>query len=467
MADPGDPVPSLGDASALLLRSVSVQLHRLLPRAGSLRLQPSRTPAVPPVAPQAHAAPQPRATTRPVRRRILWRHLLTCAALLVGIAVSTAGLTWWSWETLQDRRVQLGGEQALRKNTSDRSLVDDLVQREDKGVLAPTEKKTRPGTATLERSGGSRSAPAPKSVSIDGRIVAVVLIGVALAAATGASVLVLRRYRRRAAAAPLIVDLRPSLEPRPEVAAEADPEPVLEPDPEADLEQPPLAIDLDEPAPAVASADVPPDAVPEALPDDAAVTALLVEQRLPEPAERRPAALAAEPAVPAGTALPLAEDLVGAVPSSGWRVEQEPVTAGGRWSVEAPLPPDSARYDGLSEDEAARERIFDRRATRRVPYVQPAWMWWAEQNAPVTVQDLSVTGLRCLLGSAPGVKEPQAPALGDGVRIFFPVGGSTVKVSARVLWKEYTPQGTEMGVEFVDLPQEDAVAIRQFAAAAD
>lgn len=467
MADPGDPVPSLGDASALLLRSVSVQLRRLLPRAGSRRLQPPRSPAGPPVAPQAHAAPRPRATTRPVRRRILWRHLLTCVALLVGIAASTAGLTWWSWQTLQDRRVQLGGEQALRKNTSDRSLVDDLVQREDKGVLAPTDKKTRPGTATLERSGGSRSARAPKSVSIDGRIVAVGLIGVALAAATGASVLVLRRYRRRAAAAPLIVDLRPTLEPRPEVevAAEADPEPVLEPDPEADLEpEPPLAIDLDEPAPAVASSA---DVLPDAVPDDAAVTALLVEQRLPEPAERYPVALAAEPAVPAGTALPLAEDLVRAAPSSGWPVEQEPVTAGGRWPVEAPRPADSARYDGLSEDEAARERIFDRRATRQVPYVQPAWMWWAEQNAPVTVQDLSVTGLRCLFGSAPGTTAPPAPALGDDVRIFFPVGGSTVKVNTRVQWKEYTPQGTEMGVEFVDLSQEDAVAIRTYAAAAD
>ncbi|MEX2291030.1 MAG: PilZ domain-containing protein [Mycobacteriales bacterium] len=465
MADAGDPVPSLGDASALLLRSVSAQLRRLRPRVPARARLTLRPPAAPTVARDV------RATTPPVRRRILWRHLLTSAALLVGIAGSTAGLTWWSWQTLQDRQVQLAGEQSLSKNSSDRSLVGDLVRREEKreekGVLAPRE-KTGPGSRTLESSGGNRSASAPRSVSVDGRIVAFGIIAAALAAAAGASRLVLRRYRLRAAAAPLIVDLRPSLEPRPEVEVAADPE--LEPDPEAELEPDPEAelepaADPHGQAAAVASAEDLPDEAAGNLPDDAAVAGLLVEQRLPEPAEHRPVALAAEPAGPAGTAVSLAEN--GVVPSAGWPVEQEPVAAGGALALLASLPADSDSYDGVSEDEAARERIFDRRATRRVPYVQPAWIWWAEQNAPVTVQDLSVTGLRCLLGSAPGAAALQAPALGDEVRIFFPVSGSTIKVNTRVQWKEYTPQGTEMGVEFVDLPQADAVVIRQFAAAAD
>lgn len=85
----------------------------------------------------------------------------------------------------------------------------------------------------------------------------------------------------------------------------------------------------------------------------------------------------------------------------------------------------------------------------------------------MTVQDLSVTGLRCLLSSAPTAAASGTPALGDTVRVFFPASGSTVKPCARLHWKEHTTQGVMMGLEFVDLPLDDVDLLGDLVAAAE
>jgi hypothetical protein len=439
MASPGDPVPSFSDALTLLLRSASAQLRRSVRRSDR------------PVA--AAAASTSRSTAPSPRRRLPLRQLLTCIALLLAIFGTTAGLTWWSWQTLQDRQVQLGGERELRSKNQSRSLVDDLVKKqEDRGLEAPVAQQ-KSGQSSLDRSAPSLPSPRGKSVSLDGRVVALLVIAVAVAAATGASWLVVRRFRRRAAAAAAApvadrcLDRRPADEPdvkeRPEPAA-AQVEPELS-----------AAVPAGDLSGAVPSGE-PSVAVPSGEPS---VAALLVEQRRPDPQEGQPAGLLPEPVGAPAIGLAVPQDRTDPLPSSTVPAEKPAAPAGASWPTDAAEPVEPAGYD-LADEEAARERIFDRRAARRVSYVQPAWLWWGERNAPVTVQDLSLTGLRFLF-SGPSGSSVQAPGLGDPVRVFFPVSGSTVKAAAKVLWKEQTPQGMQMGVDFDDLPADDVARLRE------
>lgn len=141
-------------------------------------------------------------------------------------------------------------------------------------------------------------------------------------------------------------------------------------------------------------------------------------------------------------------------------------TPGTSWPVGQAEPVPHGSVD-LDAEQAARERIFDRQAARQLSYVQPAWLWWAEHNCPVTVQDVSAVGVRILLSLSPGSPAPPTPTPGDATRIFFPVNGTTVKAAARLQWKERTSTHVEMGLEFVDLVQEHADLLRELLVAAD
>lgn len=421
MVEPDDrakAVPSLADAWVLLLRSAALQLRRLRPAP-----RPTRVPA----------AAGPPGDLDGARRRMAPREVLICLLLLLAIFGATAGTTWWSWQALQGRQVQLGGEQDLRAETDGRSLTGDLTQREERALEAAPARK-EPGSTVLERPSAGLPVPSGGDVSLDGRAVAGALIAVALAGATLLSRAVLRRYRQRA-----LLGSGSSLD-----ASGPEPETRLAPVPEQ-LERteslPESPEDALEPAPA--EADVRSD--------------LLVEQRPPLPEESL-RTVGPEPTVL--TAVALSSEPAG--PSTAERLELSgPEPAGlATWSVRQPGPADADRHDATVE-ETARERIFDRQASRRLPYVQPAWLWWADQNAPVTVQDVSLTGLRCLLSATPGTPSFPAPPLGDAVRIFFPVSGATVKAAAQLQWKEQTPRGLQMGLDFVDLPEADTELLRQ------
>lgn len=431
MDSPREPVPSLREAATLLLRSAAVQLRRSVP-------QPRQ-----PVAAGSPGAPIRLAACR---RGTVPRHVVTCAAVLLVIVGATAALTWLSWQTLQDRQVQLGGERDLPSSSADeRSLVDDLVRRDETKTDSPPAASVERGPASLERPTSQLPTSGATSISLDGRILAGAVIAAALAAATGASLLVVRHFRRRNAAE-LQLQLQLLDDPRAWLDDLPDLQPALPQEPEG-----PLVMHEEEP---LAAAEQRQDDDTERQ-----VASLLVEQRRDESAGLGPDRLGVEPPEATGGSLPL--DLVEQVAAASWTVDPPAAEAGGGLALQAPLAPDSARYDDLVADDAARERIFDRRVSRRVPYVKPAWLWWAEQNAPVMVQDLSLTGLRCLLGAPAGTAAPVAPALADQVRVFFPVNGSTVKAAARVQWREHTPQGTQMGLEFVDLPADDVAAVRQ------
>jgi hypothetical protein len=430
MDDPREPVPSLGDAAALLMRSAAAQLRRAGPRRQPVAAGSS-------VAADAPIAPVMSVRLATVgRRSLVSRHVVNCAAVLLVIVASTAGLTWWSWQTLQDRQVQFGGERDLRRSSSDeRTLVDDLVKREETGLDSPAAAASGQGPANLERPGPQLPTSTAKSISLDGRILAGAVIVTVLAAATGMSLLVVRHFRRKAAVELQALQTAPAKTWLDDLPDLPDLQPITPQEPETApvMDEEDSAVSLDQPQDRNA---------------DEQVAALLVEQRRdgPEP----------EP-----TDEPILVDRVEPPPAASWPVGPPTADAGTGVALKAPLAPEAVSYDDLAPEAAARERIFDRRVSRRVPYVKPAWLWWAEQNAPVTVQDLSLTGLRCLLASPAGAASPAAPALGDQVRVFFPVNKVTVKATARVQWKEHTPQGIQVGVEFVDLPADDVAAVRQ------
>jgi hypothetical protein len=424
MTDPHEAVPSLRVAAGLLVKSASAQLRRLTRRSRS-------SPA-----PVAVVVPE----ARPARRRIAWRHAATCLGLLVAIASGTALVVWWSWETLEDRRVQLGAEQDRGSAAAGTSLEGDLVRREDgAGPQAPGTAEGA-GSAPLDRPAAQLPTSQATSVSVDGRIIAVVVVAAALTAGGAACWLVVRRYRRRALL--------------PATASAKDPAHVWSYVPEVEeVEEELLEEDVD-------AGDTPPgvDLQSEDLVDAEAIEeqlddGLLVEQRRPEQAGTYDGALSA---VSDGEALP---------PSSSWSVEPAASAVSSSWPVLDSGPAGSSV--GLAADATARQRIFDRRASRRIAYVQPAWMWWGEQNGPVTVQDLSATGLRCRLAGASGAEAAGAPSLGDLVRVYFPAGGSTVKAAARVQWKEHTTEGAMLGVEFVNLDPADLDRLREVVFAAE
>lgn len=353
------------------------------------------------------------------RRRIALRKVLACLLLLV-LFVVTAGTTVWSWNALQHRQVELGGGGDRRTEVDGRSLTGDLVKREGRALeAAPARKQS--GSAVLERPAAGLPEQSGGTVSLDGRLVAGAVTTVGLLVATVLSRLVLRRIREEVLAP---APLQPPSRLEPELWASPGPEGL---DPAATLPEP-----LEEaPVPSP-----PPDASEPPSP-----AALLVEQRQP-PSEE-------------------------SFHIPDWE-------SGARTLVQlSPSPHESAtrsvpltgRVDTNSHGgprlEIGRERIFDRRASRRLSYVQPARLWWSEQNAPVTVQDVSLTGLRCLLVISPGAPELESPRLGRSVRIVFPVSDTEVTAAAQLRWKEQTSSGMEMGLEFVDLPEAAAALILQ------
>lgn len=382
-------------------------------------------------------------------QRFSGRQAVACVCLLTMIVAGTAAVAWWSWETLQDRRLELGAQAHTEDVRSDsRALTRDLVARRDTGT-ATQAPESRPLSANLERATGSVRAVDPTSITVDGRAVAVVVITAALGAATAASASVVRRYRRRTDRPPSVArraatDGQEAAEAG--VEGEADATRAVE----AEVEEVDAGVDVEAGAgevvegegdgPERAQVDVPGQVAAEPAEhgslavEQASLRAGLVPQRQPEGDE----------------------DLSGRAPRA-----LAPQGGGAPAGVAAAGPPPEPSTFAVPSDVAARQRLYDRRRSRSVPYVHPAWLWWAEDNAPATVQDLSLTGLRCLVAVTADAGAAQGPALGAEARMFFPLDGSTMKVNARVQWREHTADGMEVGLEFVGLPHDDSAALER------
>lgn len=393
------------------------------------------------------------------------REQILCAFLLAMImAVAVAG-AWLTWQTLKDQQVQLEGQSAAQSEVKDEhSLEADLTKREGFNLAkSPAAPGTASRTAPTERVGGSgRTAPSlqtSKPTTIDGTIVASVVTMVLLGAAAGAARLVLARYRRRHAddagagrAQRSFVDLigeDSDLDPDEAVVADEDDrsrEAALHQDTEGSpSEDPPVE---GQPLAAAERAELEQSGldVPEARPGAASMF------------EEQPTAL------PEGESLLLDSPVVPAPRSSSWDVRQE-ADVSGRSSgpLASPLLEESSSFSVATQD-AASENIFDRRVARRVPHVESAWLWWGDANGPVMVQDLSATGLR-LRFPPPGSTPP--PTLGQSLRIFFPVSGTTVKAQGRVQWRRTVDGATEAGLQFLDLSAGDQELIEAVLLAAE
>lgn len=371
-------------------------------------------------------------------QRFSGRQAVTCVCLLAMIFAGTAAVVWWSWETLQDRRLELGAQaQAGNDRPGSRTLTRDLVKRQDAGT-GTRSRESRPLSADLERSTGSVRAVAPANISVDGRAVAVVVITAALTAATGASASVLRRYRRRTDRTPPVAHHGPSDgQGTAEAGVEAEAQEVAE----AEVE---VAADAFRTVAAGALGPAEADATGQVAAEPAVQDGLVVEQA------SLPAALVTQ-RQPDGD-----EDASGPVP----RVLPPQRAASPVGMAVSGQPPESSTF-AVTSDAGSRQRLYDRKSNRSVPYVHPAWLWWGQDNAPATVREVSLAGLRCLVTVTPDVGAAHGPGLGEEARMFFPVNGSTMKVNARVQWKEHTAEGMEVGLDFVGLSPEDSAALER------
>lgn len=372
------------------------------------------------------------------------RERTLCAVLLAVITVTAATGAWLTWRALKDQQVQLQGQATARSDVADEhSLEGDLATRDGSTVSKPS----TPGRAApVERSTDSRrSTPSIRtgsSTTIDGTVVAGVAVLVVLTVAAGAARLLVTRFRRSVEEAGVCTEVEssPFRERReddadPEIAAE-DVDALV--DDAADRQEPQVVDDVRVPSTGGSEA--------QAL----LLTGLPGEQDPPE----RSALLQEETAPALAQSLLLDEPVVPLQRSSTWEAERdEPAPREPGRDLVSSFEQDSSSFEA-ADSTGPSERIFDRRISRRVPYVQSAWLWWGDANGPVTVQDLSATGLRLILVAA------SRPTPGQSVRIFFPVSGTTVKAQARVQWRKAAGDGLEVGLEFLDLPADDEELIK-------
>lgn len=429
---------------------------------------------------------------RVVRRAAGWparhRRLLSCLGMLVLVFGTAAGLTWLTWVALENQRAQQAAAGSGRSESlQDGSMVKDLNQaqprREQRSLEQTPQRAGRaPGAGVADGragSGRSTSEEAPAGSSDGGGLLAYAAAAVALTAGAGAGWLVVARYRRGRSEdgepdaveeAAAVADEEAASDAVEEAAAVADEEAEagpadLGPDAEIQDERALEGLPAQQRAAEVADARV----EPQDEPADAGQ-----ERDGPRTRDDRASALdgfdvdAAGPggseqldlAVPLATAdgLPI-EPLIPA-PRTGQQLSGPEQAASEQFRPER-TGESGDGWNLASDDSVPSERIFDRRANGRVPYVQPAWIWWEGANSSAAVQDLSLTGLRCRLDEAEPAAPQVPPGLGDQVRIFFPVKHKTVKVTAHVHWREHGAEGLQVGVEFLDLAAKDLELIRE------
>ena len=443
-----------------------------------------------------------RAVTGAVAGRV---ETIVTVALLVVVLSTVAAVTWLSWTGAQEERAAERSPQAAQTRSLDRDLTADERARQERQLETSLERSL--GQSPAGRSPQRGAAPVaaepdePRSsggsgtsvtVTLDARLLVVLLGSVALLASAAGCWRLAAWYRRRRLsrlAAEEVSREEPGLDVR-------EPEPEPEPDdPEATGSEPdaepggqpvePEVVVLTEPA-VEAGVDRHPD--------------LEVGTETDQPVTDVASAPAGDPAASAVEALlPVADHPTGGMPTR-FEIDPQDAVAGERHGVLARSAPDGhslgpaaatvpAQRDALPledvdgqvtrvrvprephgegetielspEEAAVRERIFDRRVARRVAYEQQGWLWWGTANAPVTVQDLSATGLRCRLLLTPGVTPLEAPAVGEQLRVFFPASNDTAKVSALVRWRDRVESGVEVGLEFVELTARDEELVRQ------
>lgn len=329
------------------------------------------------------------------------RSALECASLLTAVVVVSMSLSWLSWHaTSAAREATGGGAPPAAESTLVADLTTSSVAERRSGAEPYTTRRQEHDGAETGR--GAAGAGAPATSGVGGEMLSMAAVGAVLLAGLVVARLVLRRYRASA----------PDAE---ETAADTGDE-----HRPADRDED-RAADPDE-----HPADVPDDEEASGPPDSAGEV----------PEDPSPDAAAAVPDSDAGDRTDGPAASTGGGPR---RTDDYP--AGQRYLAEAPT------Y-------ASRERVYERRAAPRVAYECDGHLRGRQQEAPVTVLDLSETGLRCRSSST------SVPKANDYVQVTFPLGGELVTLTGQVSWRRTTADGTDLGVHFQRLSEADSQRLR-------
>lgn len=331
---------------------------------------------------------------------------LRCAALLTVVAVASLSLAWLTWQASASARTWAGGAEPSGDDRRETSLVADDLTR---SLVADRTRTTGTTTAAQTPPGGPGGEGGPAAPGIGGTVLSGTAVGAVLLAGLVAAFFILRRYRSKPAPAPdsALGDVQ-------DTAPTAGPDDVEDSpgDGQASSARHPVEHDEGEPEDCSAG-DLPVGDDASAAPD--------VPSAARPPVDRSPTS------TPTPTA---------AVPSD---------TAGP--SARTSSRPEPATY-------ASRERIYERRVAPRIPFECEGRLEGRQNEASVTVLDLSGTGLRCRSFSS------WLPKDRDYVQVTFPLDGEAVTLTGQVSWRRTSPEGTELGLQFLRLSELDTQRLR-------
>lgn len=102
----------------------------------------------------------------------------------------------------------------------------------------------------------------------------------------------------------------------------------------------------------------------------------------------------------------------------------------------------------------AHERLYERRVAPRIAYTAEGVLRTRQDAAPMTVLDLSETGLRCASTAS------ALPKARDHVFATFDLGGEPVTIGGQVSWRKRGPDGTQLGLQFQRVSEEHSQLLR-------
>lgn len=335
-----------------------------------------------------------------LRRRVLatWlrrrRRRLECAAVLTALVALAMTVGWLGWQatgTFRDSRVDAAaGGGPAPEATLVTDLTTDWVAERRTGEEPYTTRRQPPDAAGTPGGGGDEALSATSGAG--GLVASAGAVGAALLPCLAAAVVVLRRYRRAASGHP-----------------------------DADDGPPPVPEDW------------------RAGPGE--------DLAAPEPAPE-PVQVADEPP------LSPSPDAPSAVPQAdaGTRVSEASPSAGG--SRTTTTEPEAGERYATTPAYVSRERLFERRAARRIAYECDGRLRGRGSDSPVTLVDLSETGLRC------GSSSSTLPKPTEFVVVTFTLDDGEITLTGQVSWRRATPEGHELGVQFQRVAQEDTERLR-------
>lgn len=384
------------------------------------------------------------------------RALVTCGVLLLVIALFTAGLAWTIWSVTVERQAKAQQRPSAPDSALEGELTADLTTAHRKGSA---KEPARPGPGDKE-SASAPSSAAPGGAGLPGPLVGGVGASAVCLAGLFAGRRVLRRYRA-ARDGEEDRSSRPCAEHSPSRATSDDAVATAPPTGET-FELEADHTEASAGPEATRQQDAPAEAAAGDVSGQNTTTAVLTPTAWPASFDAR---------APDGPIPMRVEDVRD--PSSypvqrdgedGRRLDQPQnlLVSSARGVMQNTTAVDAASSLVTEPATQDKQRLYERRATPRVDYVVEAIIELPDARLPVTVLDLSETGVRCQVPQLP-------PAVrlsnGDYLRVAFPAGSSVVNAKARVAWRRSNNENLQVGLTFVGLSPQDRSCVRAVVAA--